>query len=236
MSGPTYETLVELIYERAATATSPFFVGVAGAVAVGKTTIVKALSRGLESRGRRVHVLSTDAFLLPNDVLNERGLLMRKGFPESYDEGAIRSVLGRLRCGEAASVSVYSHDIYDIVPGITQTITVPDVMIVEGVVALQKPTVCLLDLAVYVDAAEENVRKWFVERFIGLTETGARDSSSFYHRFSGTPSEQVQQLAEATWDAINGPNLTRHIAPSLARADIVVVKAADHSIAELRKT
>jgi type I pantothenate kinase len=107
-----YNRLSDLIFERATT--SPFLVGVAGAVAVGKTTIVRAMAVGLESRGRSVRVVSTDAFLLPNRVLNERGLLMRKGFPESYDHEAIAAALSCLRAGRSASVNVYSHDAYDI--------------------------------------------------------------------------------------------------------------------------
>jgi type I pantothenate kinase len=221
-----------LIRDRATTA--PFLVGVAGPVAVGKTTIVRTLADGLESHGRRVHVLSTDAFLLSNDVLNQRGLLMRKGFPESYDDDAIRRVLGRLRAGEPATVSVYSHDIYDIVPGATETIGSADVIVVEGVIALQPPIADHLDLAVYIEAPEECVRDWFVERFMRLTQTATADASSFYHRFAEIPREQVRQLAAATWDGINGPNLHEHIAPSAARADVMVVKAPDHAIADVR--
>lgn len=232
MTDPAYERLVDLLSDRATT--SPFLVGVAGAVAVGKTTIVRAMAHGLESRGRRVRVLSTDAFLLPNQILNEHGLLMRKGFPESYDDAAIGEVLGRLRSGEAATVRVYSHEVYDVLPGVTETVPSADVVLVEGVVALQQPTLRHLDLAVYIDAPQACVRQWFVERFVRLTEAGASDVSSFYHRLASMPREQVRQVAEAAWDGINGPNLAAHIAPSAARADIVVVKAADHSIAELR--
>lgn len=232
MTDPGYDPLVDLVSERAATA--PFLVGVAGAVAVGKTTIVRAIAHGLESRARRVRVLSTDAFLLPNQILAERGLLLRKGFPESYDDAAIEEVLGRLRSGAAATVRVYSHEVYDVLPGVTETVPSADVVLVEGVVALQQPTRSHLDLAVYIDAAEATVRQWFVERFIRLTEVGANDASSFYHRFAAMPHEHVRRLAEATWDGINRPNLAEHIAPSAASADIVVIKAPDHSIAELR--
>jgi type I pantothenate kinase len=232
MTHPSYLPLIELIAARALR--SPFLVGIAGAVAVGKTTIVRALARGLEAHGRRVEVLSTDAFLLPNQVLNERGLRMRKGFPESYDDGAITEVLTRLRSGTPATVPVYSHDVYDIVPGATHTVSASDLVLIEGIVALQHPAKRQLDLAIYVDAPEECVRRWFVERFVRLTEAAASDASSFYHRFAALPPEQVRQLAEGTWDAINGPNLQQHIAPSAANADIVVVKAADHSIAEVR--
>jgi type I pantothenate kinase len=217
-----------LVFSRATA--SPFLVGIAGAVAVGKTTVVGALAHGLESRGRSVRVLSTDAFLLPNRVLNDRGLLMRKGFPESYDHDAIENALRCLRSGQAVAVGVYSHAVYDIVPGAIDTVAAADVVLVEGVMALQQPAVRYLDLAVYIDAPEACIRQWFVDRFVKLTEAGATDATSFYHGFSGLPPEQVRQIAEATWDAINGPNLRDHIAPSAANADVVVVKAADHSI------
>jgi type I pantothenate kinase len=225
----SYETLTELVFSRATRA--PFLVGVAGAVAVGKTTTVRALAHGLQARGRSVRVLSTDAFLLPNQVLSDRGLLMRKGFPESYDHQAIEETLGRLRSGQSVAVKVYSHDLYDIVSGATETVAATDVVLVEGSVALQQPAGRYLDLAVYIDAPEARVRQWFVERFVALTAAGATDATSFYHRFSEMPGEQVRQVAEAAWEAINAQNLRDYIAPSAANADIVVVKAPDHSIA-----
>lgn len=233
VTGAPYDILAELVAERATA--SPFLVGVAGAVAVGKTTIVCAMADALRSRGRSAHVLSTDAFLFSNDNLNERGLQMRKGFPESYDHEAIAAAFRRLRSGQSATLNVYSHEVYDILPGATQVVAPADVILVEGVVALQHPIVEHLDLALYIDAPEEWVRRWFVDRFVRLTEAGRTDVASFYHRFAGLPSEQVQQLAQGTWEMINGPNLHEHIAPSVVNADVVVVKATDHSIAELRE-
>ena len=227
-----YADLVDLIRERATVA--PFVVGIAGPVAVGKTAIVRELARGLVSDRRSIRVMSTDAFLLPNAVLNERGLLMRKGFPESYDDSAIRDALGRLRSGESACVRVYSHDAYDIVPDARESIEPADVILVEGIVALQPLMIDCLDLAIYIDAAEASVREWFVERFVRLTAAAATDAASFYAPFVHMPAEQLRQLAYATWDGINAPNLHEHIAPSAIRADITVRKSADHSIAELR--
>lgn len=234
VTGASHDTLANLILERATTA--PFLVGIAGAVAVGKTTIVRALASGLEARGRSVRVLSTDAFLLSNDVLNERGLLMRKGFPETYDHDAIDTVLRCLRAGQPARVSVYSHDAYDVLAGVKHRVDPAEVMLVEGVVALQPPTVRYLDLGLYIDAPEAMVREWFVQRFIELTAAGAGDPSSFYHRLAGIPAEQLRQLAEGTWATINGPNLRDYIAPSAANAAIIVVKGADHSIVDVRAT
>ncbi len=228
----TVATLVDLVRDRATT--TPYLIGVAGAVAVGKTTIVRALAQGLQAPDRRVQVVSTDSFLLANAVLAERGLLMRKGFPESYDADAMRGALQRLRAGQAAKVRVYSHDVYDIVPDASESIVPAEVILIEGIVALQAPAGEYLDLALYVDADEQIVRGWFVERFLRLTAAAAAQPASFYHPFAQLPAEQVQQIAIATWDTINAPNLHQHIAPSAARADVVVRKAADHSIAELR--
>lgn len=229
---PSYAALAALIRDRATRA--PLLVGIAGPVAVGKTTTVRALAAELERYGRAVQVVSTDAFLLSNEALNARGLLMRKGFPESYDAAAIATALGALRAGSATEVRVYSHAVYDILPEATESIAPRDVILVEGIVALQPPTVDHLDLAVYVDAPEAAVREWFIARFTQLTAAAVDDSASFYHPFAALPPEQVRQIAEATWETINGPNLRQHIAPSAARADVVLRKAADHAIAELR--
>jgi type I pantothenate kinase len=224
-----YSALVEMI-----AAPARAVVGVAGPVAVGKTTIVRALAERLAARGRNVRMLTTDAFLLPNAALSERGLQMRKGFPESYDVVAMGAALARLHAGAAVAVPVYSHDLYDIVPGAHDTVEPADVVLVEGIVALQAPAVDHLDLALYVDADEASVRRWFSQRFSRLTAAAADDPDSFYHRFAAMPADQLEQLADATWDAINAPNLHAHIAPSAARADVIVRKADDHSIAEVR--
>jgi len=229
MIADAHATLVDLIAARA-----PRLVGVAGPVAVGKSTIVQALGERLAARGRSVRVLTTDAFLLPNAVLNARALLMRKGFPESYDAAAMDTVLAQLRAGAAADVPVYSHDVYDIVAGAHEAIAPADVVLLEGIVALQAPAADHLDMALYVDADEASVRRWFGERFARLTAAAIDDTASFYHPFAAMPAAQLAQLANATWDGINAPNLHRHIAPSAARADVIVRKADDHSIAELQ--
>jgi type I pantothenate kinase len=231
-SASSYAALIDLIRDRATS--SPFLVGVAGPVAVGKTTIVQAIASGLEAEGFRANTLCTDAFLLSNKALNERGLLIRKGFPESYDHDAIRDVLAALRAGEIARVRVYSHETYDVVSDATDLVAPADVILVEGIVALQPPTVEHLDLAIYVDAPEARVREWFVDRFVRLTAAAAGDAASFYRPFADMPPEQMRQIAEATWDGINAPNLHAHIAPSLARADVIVVKGADHAIEAVR--
>ena len=230
---PTLSALAELVEERLTD--RPTLVGIAGPVAVGKSTIVQALRAELARRGHGVQVLSTDAFLLANGLLQARGLTMRKGFPESYDAAAIDAALSTLRAGGTARIPVYSHAVYDVVPGASDTVEGAEVILVEGLVALQPPAADHLDLALYVDAPEEVVREWFMERLARLTAAAAADDRSFYRPFADLPPEQLRAFAAETWDAINGPNLREHIAPSAARADVVVCKAADHSIVELRR-
>lgn len=209
----------------------PHVVGIAGAVAVGKTTVAGSLARELERRGRRAHIVATDAFLHPNAVLAERGIAFRKGFPESYDMEALMRFVRKVReGGSRIELPVYSHAAYDIVPGAIDVVTDPDVVIVEGVVALQLPVADALDVGIFVNAAEDDVKGWFVERFLRLTEEAGDAAGSFYSRFVEMSRDEVRVLAVGTWDAINGPNLRDHILPTRARAAIVVEKAEDHSI------
>ncbi len=159
----------------------PHIVGIGGAVSVGKSTVAGALAVALEDRGRRVDVVATDAFLYPNAVLHERGLGLRKGFPESFDVDALLRFVERVHAGaQRIDVPVYSHAIYDIVPGETVALTRPDLVLLEGVFALQAPVVEELDAAVYVHAEEQDVRRWFVDRFRRLTAEARGDPSSFY--------------------------------------------------------
>lgn len=215
---------------------APHIVGIGGAVAVGKSTIARELAEELERRGRRVAVVATDAFLLPNAVLHERGLGLRKGFPETFDLEAVNGFIREVRSGaETIGVPVYSHETYDILPNRTLEIERPDVVLLEGVIALHESVAAAVDVALYVDADEPIVREWFVERFRRLTTAARDDPSSFYHGFSGLPEDQLTALAMSTWESINGVNLREHILPSRARAAIVVEKEADHGIAAVRK-
>lgn len=229
---PTYDGLADMVAARALS--KPFLVGIGGSVSVGKTTIVQGMAERLAVLGRSVRVVSTDGFLLSTRVLKERDLTMRKGFPDTYDNEEIERVLSRLRAGEATTLKIYSHDVYDILPDVTERVEPADIVLIEGIIALQQPIVRYLDLAIYIDAPEERIRGWYVDRFAGLAEAAATNPSSFYHRFAGIPLEQIRQLAGQTWDSINSPNLHEHIAASAANAHVIVTKAADHSIAELR--
>jgi type I pantothenate kinase len=212
----------------------PVIVGVAGAVAVGKTTIASELAARIAGDGKRVHVVSTDAFLLSNAELAARDILMRKGFPESYDVAMLVQTIASVREGVTTNIPVYSHAIYDLVPGEVDLIEPIDVLIVEGVIALQPAVRNVLDLAIYVDAPEEVVRGWFVDRFVRLTADARDDATSFYHMFATMESVQVRDIAEATWDGINGVNLREHIAPTMDSADVVIEKAPEHIVVAVR--
>jgi type I pantothenate kinase len=226
------ELALEAIAQRVGTK-RPAIVGIAGAVAVGKTTLAKELAALLSRSGDRVEVVSTDAFLFPNEVLSARDLSMRKGFPESYITEPMVTLIDRVRAGQAMRIPVYSHATYDILPDESQTIEGVDVLILEGVVALQKPMRGNLDLAIYIDTEEVVVREWFVERFLLLTDEARLDPASFYHALSALGPDDVLALARSTWDMINGVNLREHIVKTKEGADVVVHKGRGHTIDEV---
>lgn len=209
-------------------------IGVGGGVAVGKSTVASELAGLLTDRGRRVDVVATDAFLHSNAVLAERDLLMRKGFPESYNLDAVGAFVDAVRAGGRVEVPVYSHATYDIVPGERTIFDAVDLVVLEGVIAVQRPVVEKLDASVYIDADEAAIRSWFVDRFLRFVASSADEPASFYKMFVGLPDAEVVRIAEATWDGINGVNLREHILPGRELATFVVEKATDHSIARVR--
>jgi type I pantothenate kinase len=210
----------------------PVLVGVSGGVGVGKSTLAASLRDDLARDGVKVEVVGTDAFLLPNDELERQALTMRKGFPESFDTDALRSFVEALRAHEAdVRVPVYSHTTYDRVPGAERKLEPADVVIIEGVNALQEPVVGRLDSAVYIEATEADQLAWFVERFLAFCEAALDDETSFYRGFTGMSVAQQRDTAEWTWREINAVNLHDHIAPSRTRATVVVTKQHDHSMA-----
>ncbi|MEA3076355.1 MAG: type pantothenate kinase [Actinomycetota bacterium] len=225
----TLAAVVEAVgAELAAAGKRPVLVGVAGSVAVGKTTFAEQLRHALAPVN--VAVLATDCFLLPNDELGRRGLGMQKGFPASYDTGEIERFLDGLDTDGTAEVPVYSHAVYDRVKGEYETIGPADVIVIEGVNALQPPLAGRLDVAVYLDAGEADIERWFVARFLDLCLAAETDDSSFYRGFVGlSPGEQAR-MASSVWSAINLVNLREHIAPTKAAAHVVVAKAGDHSL------
>jgi type I pantothenate kinase len=204
----------------------PFLVGIAGAVAVGKSTLAEALRTALSPLV--VEVVATDGFLRPNDELAASGRLMHKGFPDTYDESAITSFLLDLRAGRAGLVPVYSHETYDRVPGEVRSVEGADVVVVEGVNALQPVVAEHLDLRVFVDADEPLVRSWYVDRFLELTVAAEGDESSFYRRFVGLDDDGRRAMATAVWEGVNLPNLTDHILGTRSAADVVLTKVEGH--------
>jgi type I pantothenate kinase len=222
----------------------PYVIAVAGSVAVGKSTTARLLQALLSASpgSPRVDLVTTDGFLMPNATLESRGLLGRKGFPESYDRRALVRFLADVKSGmPEVSAPVYDHQSYDIVPGARQAVDHPDILVVEGLNVLQAgsrvdgtvPEVFLtdfFDFSVYVDAAEHDIQQWYVDRFLALRRTAFADSSAYFHRFAGLTDEQARDTALGIWNAVNGPNLRSNIAPTRSRARLVLQKSVDHSV------
>jgi type I pantothenate kinase len=225
----------------------PFLLGLGGSVAVGKSTAARAL-RELLARWPhhpRVDIVTTDGFLHPTAVLEERGLMRRKGFPESYDVRALLAFVRDLKAGKDRVTSpVYSHLVYDIVPGQATAIERPDIVIVEGLNVLQtgpaldgQPRVFVsdfFDFTIYLDAEVEHVRAWYVERFLALRHTAFKDPSSYFHRYASLSDEDAADTAGRIWAEINEPNLRQNILPTRERADLILRKGRDHAVEEVR--
>jgi type I pantothenate kinase len=211
----------------------PFLVGIAGPVAVGKSVLAEAVHAVLVASGHGVDIVSTDGFLLPNAVLAARGLEARKGFPESYDTARLITFLDALRVGAGEiEVPLYSHEHYDVLPNEHRVLTDPEVVVIEGVNALQPPIGERLDVAVYVDAEEADVLGWYTDRFQAL-RAGDLATHPFYASFAALTDADLVSVAELVWHEVNGRNLRDHILPSRERADVVVTKATDHSVASV---
>ena len=210
-------------------------VGVTGSVAVGKTTVCEALVDRLAPL--TAETVSTDGFLLPNAVLEARGLLVRKGFPESYDADGLLDTLARLREGPA-TLPVHSHIIYDIDPALARTVERPDVLIVEGLGLSGFPdgrhAAEGLDLLLYLDAEEADLERWFIARFMGFWRAAETDPASFYAQFRTMDEDQAAIFARSVWTGINLPNLRDHIVLARDRADVVVRKGPDHGLTVVR--
>jgi type I pantothenate kinase len=220
--------------------TTPFVIGVAGSVAVGKSTIARLL-RELLSRWSdtpRVELVTTDGFLYSNAELERRGLMERKGFPESYDRRALVAFLTEVKSGAAeVRAPFYSHMRYDIVPDAHVTVRRPDVVIVEGLNVLQPPPSPndvavseLFDFSIYVDADTANIEQWFVNRFLALREGAFSNPTSFFNVFAGLSDEEAVTTALGYWNDINRPNLEENVLPTRHRATLVLRKAADHTV------
>lgn len=225
----------------------PFIIGVAGSVAVGKSTTSRIL-RALLRRWRtspKVDLVTTDGFLFSNAELEQRGLMERKGFPESYDRARFIAFLSDIKSGKAdVKVPVYSHLSYDIVPGEELAVDRPDILIVEGLNILQpgelpksgKPILFasdFLDFSVFIDADEDDLRDWFMARFRTLRQTAFTDPRSFFHRFAEMGAEEAEKFGLWAWEAINLPNLRDNILPTRSRAHLILKKGSSHAIEEV---
>ncbi len=206
-------------------------VGLTGSVAAGKSTLAGQLAAALAPT-HQVAVVSTDAWLLPNAVLDARGLTLRKGYPESYDADALAALPAAIRRGPVI-VPGYSHVIYDTDPALARTIDRPDVLIIEGL-GFAGTLVGAVDSLVYLDAAEDDLEHWFLARFMGFWHAAAGDPGSFYARFRSMDEAAAREFGRMVWQTINLPNLRAHIAPVLPHADLVVRKARDHALALVR--
>ena len=226
---------------------TPFIIGVSGSVSVGKSTTARILKELLQrwTSSPKVDLVTTDGFLYPNEVLRERGIMDRKGFPESYDVGGLLRFLSAIKSGQRdVPAPVYSHLVYDVVPDQFVNVDAPDILVFEGINVLQPGKLPpdgkiipflsdFFDFSIYVDADEELIRKWYIERFMRLRETAFRDPESFFHRFSQLSEDAARAVATEIWETINLKNLRENILPTRPRADLILSKGEGHMIKEV---
>jgi len=226
----------------------PYIVGIAGSVAGGKSTTARIL-RALLARWPdhpEVDLVTTDGFLYPNRVLEEQGLMSRKGFPESYDVGRLLRFVNDVKSGRPeVAAPVYSHLVYDVLPDETKLVRQPDVMILEGLNVLQTanggkvdvPETSIsdfFDFSIYVDADDADLERWYVVRFLTLRDTVFQDKDSYFNRYASLSTEEAKDVAKGIWAEINGPNLAQNIKPTRERARLILEKGPDHSVRSVK--
>lgn len=221
---------------------TPYMIGIAGSVAVGKSTTARLLQMIMSRtfRRRKVQLITTDGFLYSNAELEERGLMDRKGFPESYDMEKLIDFLSDIKNGkEDVKAPVYSHDIYDIVPDEYTLVNQPDILIVEGINVLQLPSnqqiyvSDFFDFSVYVDAEEALIRKWYLERFGALLDSAFQDPNNYYYDYAMGERDDAFAMAKDVWNTVNKKNLDDYILPTRSRADVILHKSEGHVIDQI---
>ncbi len=224
----------------------PFVIGMAGSVAVGKSTVARVLQKSLAQwpNHPKVDLITTDGFLYDNAELTKRGLMNRKGFPESYDRRRLLAFLAEVKSGTpSVSAPCYSHLLYDIIPNEEVCIEQPDILIVEGLTVLQTGAVDqehpvfvsdYFDFSIYLDAEPEDIRTWYIQRFLQLRSTAFQDPDSYFHKFSTLSDDEARATGAELWDTINQPNLFENILATRERADLILHKRSDHTVDAVR--
>ncbi|SQI43951.1 Pantothenate kinase [Leminorella richardii] len=226
----------------------PYIISVAGSVAVGKSTSARVLQALLSrwSKGLRVELVTTDGFLLPNQILRERDMMKKKGFPQSYDIMNLVRFVSEIKSGKAqVEAPVYSHLIYDIIAGETQVVEQPDILILEGLNVLQSGmdyphsphrvfVSDFVDFSIYVDAKEDLLRQWYINRFLKFRQGAFSDPDSYFHSYAKLSEEQAINIADGIWREINGLNLVQNILPTRERASLILTKGANHAVEQVR--
>ncbi|TFZ53552.1 type I pantothenate kinase [Serratia proteamaculans] len=226
----------------------PYVIGIAGSVAVGKSTTARLLQALLSSwpEHRSVELITTDGFLHPNKVLNERGLMKKKGFPQSYDMHSLVKFVSEVKSGaKRVTAPVYSHLIYDVVPEGNKIIEQPDILILEGLNVLQSGmdyphdphrvfVSDFVDFSIYVDAPEELLQSWYINRFLKFRQGAFSNPDSYFHNYSKLPEPEAVNIATQLWNEINGLNLQENILPTRERASLIMTKSANHAVENVR--
>ncbi|NIG99024.1 MAG: type I pantothenate kinase [Serratia symbiotica] len=226
----------------------PYIIGIAGSVAVGKSTTARLLQALLSSwpEHRSVELITTDGFLHPNKVLNERGLMKKKGFPQSYDIRSMVKFISEVKSGaKHVTAPVYSHLIYDVVPDSNQVIEQPDILILEGLNVLQSGidyphdphrvfVSDFVDFSIYVDAPETLLQNWYINRFLKFRQGAFSNPDSYFHNYSKLPEPEAVNIATNLWNEINSLNLQQNILPTRERASLIMTKSANHAVKSVR--